>query len=86
MVSGTAGLRIAFGAGLSGGTLVFGPSCSEGLYGPQIRSLASWYSASRSTRVCGTGEGEAGEVFEGMDVGIGRRVFSSELEWPLVGW
>jgi hypothetical protein len=41
--------------------LVLGPSCSEGLDGPKIRSLASWYFASRLVRVCGTGEGEAEE-------------------------
>jgi hypothetical protein len=52
--------------------LVFGPSCSKGLDGPKIRSLASWYFASRWARVCGTGEGEAEEVFEGVVVGVGR--------------
>lgn len=58
--------------GLGGGVLAFGLSCSEGLDCPKIRSLASWYFASRSARVCGTGEGEAEEVFEGVVVGVGR--------------
>jgi len=52
--------------------LVFGPSCSEGLNDPKIRSLASWYFASRSARVWGTGEGEAEDVFEGVVVDVGR--------------
>ena len=72
LVTGPTGSRIAFGTGLGGGVLVFGPSCSEGLGDPKIRSLASWYFASRSARVCGTGEGEAEEVFEGVVVGVGR--------------
>ena len=37
-----------------------------------MRSLASWYLASRSARVWGTGEGEAEEVFERVVVGVGR--------------
>lgn len=71
LVTGPIGSRITFGAGLGGGVLVLGPSCSKGLDDPKIRSLASWYFASRSARVCGTGEGEAEEVFEGV-VGVGR--------------
>lgn len=61
--------------GLGGGGVgVFGLSCSEGLDAdPNIRSLASWYFASRSARVCcETNEGEAEEVFERVAVGIGR--------------
>jgi len=71
-VSGPAGLRITFEMGLGGGVLVFGLSCSGGLDDPKIRSLASWYFASRSARVRGVGEGEAEEVSEGVVVGIGR--------------
>ena len=37
-----------------------------------MRSLASWYFASRSASVWGTGEGEAEEVFGGVVVGVGR--------------
>jgi hypothetical protein len=72
LVSGPVGLRTTFETGLGGDILVFGPSCSEGLDGPKIRSLASWYFASRWARVCGTGEGEADEVLEGVVVDVGR--------------
>jgi hypothetical protein len=58
--------------GLGGGVLVFGSPCSVGLEDPKIRSLASWYFASRSARVWGTGEGEAEEVFGGVVVDVGR--------------
>lgn len=52
--------------------MVCGSSCSEGLGVPKILSLASWYFASRSTRVWGTGEREAEEVFGGVVAGVGR--------------
>jgi hypothetical protein len=52
--------------------LVFGSSSSGGLDCPKIRPLASWYFASRSAKVWGTGEGEAEEVLEGVVVGVGR--------------
>ena len=71
-MSGPAGLRITFGAGLGGDVLVSGLSCSKGLGCPKIRSLASWYFASRWARVWGIGEGEIEEVFEGVVVGVGR--------------
>ena len=71
-MSGPAGLRITFGAGLGGDVLTFGLSCSRGSDAPKIRSLASWYFASRSARVLGSGEGEAEEVIEGVVVGVGR--------------
>jgi len=72
LVSGPVGLRITFGTGLGGGVFVFGLSCSESFDSPNIRSLASWYFASRSARVWGTGEGEAEEAFEGVVVGVCR--------------
>lgn len=72
LVSGPTGLRVTFGTALGSGVLVFGLSCSEGLDDPKIRSLASWYFASRSAKVWGTGEGEVEEVFEGVVVGVGR--------------
>lgn len=78
------GLRIIFRTGLGGGVLVFGPSCSEGLNDPKIRSLASWYFASRSARVWGTGEGEAEDVFEGVVVDVGRLSILSGA-WMTVG-
>ena len=49
-----------------------GLSWSGGIDDPKIRSLASWYFASRSAKVWGTGEGEAEEVFEGVVVDVGR--------------
>lgn len=52
--------------------MVCGSSCSEGLGVPKILSLASWYFASRSARLWGTGEGEAEEVFWGVVVCAGR--------------
>lgn len=64
--------------------MVSGPSCSEGLGDPKIRSLASWYFASRSARVLGVGEGEAEELFVGVVVGVGRlRIFIGA--WMIVG-
>ena len=39
---------------------------------PNIRSLVSWYFASRSAGVWGTGEGEAEEVLGEVVVGVGR--------------
>jgi len=83
-VSGPAGLRITFGAGLGDGVSAFGPSCSEVLDNPKIRSLASWYFASRSARVWGIGEGDAEEVFEGVVVGVGRLSILSGA-WMTVG-
>jgi hypothetical protein len=68
--SGSAELRTAPEIGLGGGVLVLGPPFSGGLDGPKIRSLASWYLASRSVRVCGTGGGE--ELFERVVIGDGR--------------
>ena len=66
-MSGPAELRIEFGKGLGGGVLVVGPSSSESLGSPKTRSLASYYFATRSTGVSGTGEEEA----EGVVVGVG---------------
>ena len=64
--------------------MVFGPSCSEGLGDPKIRSLASWYFASRSARVWEVGEGEVEEVFEGVVVGVCRlRILIGA--WMIVG-
>jgi len=83
LVSVPAGLRTTFGTGL-GGVLVFGSSCSDGLAGPKIRSLASWYFASRSARVCGVGEGEAEEVFEGVVIGVCRLSILIGV-WMIVG-
>lgn len=72
-MSGPAGVRITFETGLGAGVGDFKSSCLEGSDGPpNIRSLASWYLASRSARVCGSGEGGAEEVFEGVVVGVGR--------------
>lgn len=64
--------------------MAFGPSCSEGLGGPKIRSLASWYFTSRSARVLGTGEGEADEVSEGVVVAVGRLSILIGA-WTIVG-
>jgi len=62
-----------FETGLGGGVRVFGSNCPEGLDGPpNIRSLASWYMASRSARVLLSNEDEVGEVFEGVVVCVGR--------------
>ena len=57
---------------------------SEDLGDPKIRSLASWYFASRSARVWGVGEGEAEEVSEGEVVGVGRLSILNGA-WMIVG-
>ena len=84
-MSGPAGLRITFGGtALGGGVFVFESACSEGLGSPKIRSLASWYFASRSASVWGIGEGEAEEVFGGVAVGVCRLSILIGV-WMIVG-
>ena len=81
---GPAVLRITFRTGLGGGVLAVGLSWSESAGGTKTRSPASWYFASHSVRVWGTGGGDPEEVFKGVVVEVGRLSILISA-WMIVG-